>query len=67
MREVRDEFKLQSIKGAGVARAEIISDRFDELTSCLERLCTPGREFSIAKTKLQEAFMFAVRAVKGEP
>lgn len=67
------EFTHQNLNDAGVAKAAKIRAAFDALLEGLAPsdnrlvgLCPPGREMSIVRTKLEEACMFAVKAMANE-
>lgn len=57
------EFAVHMLNDAGKVKANEIREEFDFLLTRLGQLCTPGREFSIAKTKLEEACFFAKKAM----
>jgi len=60
-------FEVHRLNGAGLAKAEQISATFAETLRQLETVCTPGRELSIVRTKLEEACFFAKRAMALDP
>lgn len=57
------EFAVHMLNGAGKANAADIRDAFDDLLNRLGQICMPGREFSVTKTKLEEACFFAKKAM----
>ncbi len=57
------EFASHLLNEQGLSRAHLIRDIFDGLLTQLEEICAPGRELSIAKTKLEEACFFAKKAM----
>jgi hypothetical protein len=58
------EFEIHLLNDAGLANASDIRDGFDDLLNRLQ-LIIPihGREYSIMKTKLEEACFFAKKAL----
>jgi len=64
---MRTEFEVHMLNGAGKANARSIARSFDRLLEDLEALCPNGREFSIVKTKLEEACFFAKKAMAVNP
>lgn len=61
------EFKFHKLNETGIDRAETIAEEFNILLTSLERHCPPGREFSIVRTKLEEASFFAKKAMAMSP
>lgn len=57
------EFATHKLNSEGMVKACKIGEVFDDLLMQLHVLCLPGREFSIAKTKLEEACFFAKKAM----
>jgi hypothetical protein len=55
------------LTSAGLARVEHIRQNFEHLLLVVEKNSSPGREQSIARTKLEEACMFAIKAVCIDP
>lgn len=64
---MRKEFQVHKLNQSGLAKANQIAGAFDTLLGQLEGLCPEGREFSIVKTKLEEASFFAKKAVAVNP
>lgn len=67
------EFAVHMLNDTGKEKAKKIAEAFDALLTTLqeaptldERLCPPGRELSLVKTKLEEACFFAKKAMAGE-
>lgn len=56
-------FQFHKLNEQGVTKAQYIADRFDLLLHTLGEVCPEGREFSIVKTKLEEASFFAKKAM----
>jgi len=69
------EFDSHILNEAGIDKAKKIAAVFDALLEslcpsdvrCGPALCPPGRELSIAKTKLEEACFFAKKAMAIQP
>lgn len=57
------EFEVYKLNGVGMKKARQIADAFSALLHHLGKVCTDGREFSICKTKLEEACFFAKKAM----
>jgi len=60
-------FEVHRLNEAGMAKATAIAQCFDGLLIQLKQLCVDGREFSIVKTKLEEAAFFAKKAMAKSP
>jgi len=58
-------FEVHILNEQGKANAKDIATKFDNLLLDLEKVCAdpPGREWSIVKTKLEEACFFAKKAM----
>lgn len=56
-------FQVHRLNENGMKRAEVLAESFDRLLTELSGLCPEGREFSIVKTKLEEAAFFAKKAI----
>ncbi len=57
-------FKFHQLNEEGKQKAQEIADTFQELLDNLKTLCyEPSREFSIVKTKLEEACFFAKKSM----
>jgi hypothetical protein len=56
-------FEVHKLNEIGIGKAREIAGAFDQLLARLEELCPDGREFSIVKTKLEEASFFAKKAM----
>jgi len=57
------EFTFHKLTNEGMAQAKAIADLFDSLLDQLKHYCPEGREFSLVKTKLEEACFFAKKAM----
>jgi hypothetical protein len=60
-------FQVHRLNPGGQAKAEFVADAFED---CLAKLSThvpASREFSIVKTKLEEACFFAKKAIANDP
>lgn len=58
-------FQFHRLNDDGIKKAEVIAHEFDDLLISLSSYCPEGREFSIVKTKLEEASFFAKKAMAG--
>lgn len=68
MADMLPEFRTHNLNDAGAEKTEEIRKAFSELLANVERIVpAPSRERSLVATKLQEACMFAVRAVSVLP
>lgn len=61
------EFKVHILNELGIELAKEIADRFDDLLQSLADICPDSREFSICKTKLEEASFYAKKAMTTDP
>lgn len=61
------EFQVHLLNADGLQKANAVSEEFDRLLEKLKILCPEGREFSIVKTKLEEASFFAKKSVAKSP
>jgi hypothetical protein len=60
---MRSEFKFHKLNESGISKASVIAELFDALLGDLEIMCGQGREFSLVRTKLEEASFFAKKAM----
>jgi hypothetical protein len=60
-------FESKKLNDDGLCKAGMIRDAFKGLLNKLEFTCPEGREFSIVKTKLEEACFFAIKSVSLNP
>lgn len=60
-------FAYHRLNDRGQHFCEHITLEFTELLRSLEVICPAGREFSLVKTKLEEACMFAKKSVALQP
>lgn len=61
-------FKVHKLTEDGLAKAAFIAESFDSLVDALATVCPQStREFSIVKTKLEEAAFFAKKSMAAEP
>lgn len=56
-------FTFHKLNTTGIENAKKISMAFDILLNRLNEICPQTREFSIAKTKLEESCFFAKKAM----
>src|SRR5437764_1053304 len=63
MPQVSNLFRVHRLNDDGMKHAELIAESFDGLVLYLSKLCPESREFSIVKTKLEEACFFAKKAM----
>lgn len=59
-------FEVHKLNEDGMHRAIVIAERFDTLLHDLSLICPDSREFSICKTKLEEAAFFAKKAMSSK-
>lgn len=57
------EFAVHKLNDLGMKNANEIATMFDALLERLKTVCPEGREFSIVKTKLEEASFFAKKSM----
>lgn len=60
-------FQVHRLNEKGMERAKAIAELFDILLEKLTPHCIGGREFSITRTKLEEACFFAKKAMASQP
>lgn len=60
------EFRTHKLNEQGIERASLIADLYDELLEELKLLCRDCREFSVVKTKLEEACFFTKKAMASD-
>lgn len=56
-------FEVHKLNDAGMKNAKEIAEAFSNCLDRLRTLCPEGREFSIVKTKLEEAAFFAKKSM----
>lgn len=61
------EFEVHILNQYGIDKAKMIAIQFNNLLGLLSQWCPEGREFSITRTKLEEACFFAKKAMACEP
>lgn len=60
-------FQVHRLNEQGLERAELLADYFDKLLYDLRQICPENtREFSIVKTKLEEASFFAKKSIANQ-
>lgn len=60
------EFAVHILNEQGVEKAKAIAGIFDTALNALKEHCLQGREFSLVKTKLEEACFFAKKSIANE-
>jgi hypothetical protein len=60
-------FEVHRLNEDGLKKANAIAESFDILLNDLKLWCPAGREFSIVRTKLEEAAFFAKKAMAVQP
>lgn len=60
------EFEVHRLNSKGMELAKGIADVFDKALDQLSTFCAPGREFTIMRTKLEEACFFAKKAMASD-
>jgi hypothetical protein len=63
MSEESNLFKFHKLNDKGIEKAQKIQEIFEKCLVALEQHCEEGREFSIAKTKLEESCFFAKKSM----
>lgn len=61
--QVQSEFATHILNEEGIEKALFIAERFSALILDIENVCIDGREFSICRTKLEEACFFAKKSM----
>lgn len=64
---VHNLFGYKNLNAKGVYATQQVAESFSNLLEELAGYCPEGREFSIVKTKLEEASFFAKKAVSSSP
>ena len=64
---INPEFTVHLLNDDGISKAKQLATEFNNILEYLKTVCPQGREFSIVKTKLEEACFFAKKAVAGDP
>ncbi len=60
---MNNEFEVHILTEDGIRKAKEIATVFDDALNLLKIVCPDGREFSIVKTKLEEACFFAKKSM----
>ena len=60
-------FEVHMLNEQGRKNAEILAASFDCLLSVLKTKCPEGREFALAKTRLEESCFYAKKAMAAQP
>lgn len=60
------EFTVHMLNDEGKTKARLIAKSFDLCLESLIKVCPPGRELSLVKTKLEEACFFAKKAMAND-
>jgi len=58
-----NEFTVHMLNEEGIGKANLIKSMFDAFLTELSAICGTGREYSIVKTKLEEACFFAKKSM----
>lgn len=61
--EIDPLFSFHKLNSQGMEKAKRIAEIYSIIKKDLEYLCGDGREFSIVKTKLEEACFFSKKAM----
>lgn len=64
---MRKEFQVHMLNEAGKINAKYIAEVFSNTLDGLATVCPDSREFSIVKTKMEEACFFAKKAMANDP
>ena len=65
--EISPLFSFHKLTEDGIKKSQYVAESFNNLLQELAAVCPEGREFSIVKTKLEEASFFAKKAVANSP
>lgn len=65
--QVSPLFRFHKLNDQGILKALAIANVFDKCLQSLQTMCPESREFSITKTKLEEASFFAKKAMANSP
>jgi len=60
-------FEVHKLNNDGMQKANNLAAAFNDLLTKLNTMCPQGREFSIVKTKLEEACFFAKKSLATQP
>lgn len=60
---MHDAFAVHMLTDEGKQKAAAIAETFDTALTKLQGLCAEGREMALVRTKLEEAAMFAKKAM----
>ncbi len=60
-------FAVHKLNEAGIQKARGLAESFDMLLKEIEPLCYPGRELALAKTHLEQACIYAKKAIALDP
>lgn len=61
------EFAVHMLNDAGKTKAAEIAQAFDDCLERLTKVCPPGRELAVTRTKLEEACFFAKKSMASLP
>lgn len=61
------EFQNVMLSDDGINATRAVRNMFDKLLTDIVASCPPSRELSLAKTKLEEACFYAVKAIAQAP
>jgi hypothetical protein len=59
-------FRVHRLNDDGLKKADEIAAAFNDCLNRLRGICAEGREFSIVKTKLEEAAFFAKKSMANQ-
>ena len=65
--EIHDRFHYHAPSEDGVLRHQELSTRYENTAHIIDVICPPGREKSLATTKLEESKFWASAAVARNP
>lgn len=60
---MQPEFQVHLLNKEGIKKAKQIATVLDKALTELQLICPPSREFSITRTKLEEASFFAKKSM----
>ena len=63
--QIEHVFRTPPLNQVGEKKNHEIVELFDEMYTRLSEICPPGREFALVWTHLEQAAMYATKAISG--